>query len=105
MHGAERSILRANGPPEQPYPGNWKVCAAAEGFVAYMEALAHRIAQYGTAGIFFDWPGMAGASRRRDRIIRSATSRLSRILKKPLSKRCKASPAGANRRERRRHTP
>jgi len=53
-HGAEWSIMRPNGPPEQPYPGNWKLCPAAEGFVRYMEGVAHRLAQYGLDGIFVD---------------------------------------------------
>lgn len=53
-HGAQWSIMRPNGPPQQPYPGNWKLCPAAEGFVRYMEGLAHRLAQYGLDGIFVD---------------------------------------------------
>jgi len=54
LHGAEWSIMRPNGAPEQPYPGNWKLCPAAPGFVAYLESIARRIAQYGTDGIFVD---------------------------------------------------
>ena len=54
MHGAEWSIQRPDGPPEQPYPGNWKLCPAAQGFAAYLEGVARRIAQYGADGIFVD---------------------------------------------------
>jgi len=52
--GAEWSILLPKGPPEQPYPGNWKLCPAAQGFVGYLEGVAKRIAQYGADGIFVD---------------------------------------------------
>jgi hypothetical protein len=54
MHGAQWSIMRPNGPPVQPYPGNWKLCPAAEGFVTYLESVARRIAGYGADGIFVD---------------------------------------------------
>ncbi|MGO8952031.1 MAG: DUF6259 domain-containing protein [Rhodomicrobium sp.] len=53
-HGAQWSILRPNGPPARPYPGNWKLCPAAEGFAAYLEGVARRIAGYGMDGIFVD---------------------------------------------------
>jgi hypothetical protein len=53
-HGAQWSILRPDGPPREPYPGNWKLCPAAAGFVSYMEGLGQRIAQYGADGVFVD---------------------------------------------------
>jgi len=53
-HGAEWSIVGPGGPPAQPYPGNWKLCPAAEGFAAYLEGVARRIAGYGIDGVFVD---------------------------------------------------
>jgi hypothetical protein len=55
-HGAEWSIIAesTHSPPEEPYPGTWKPCPGAEGWVAYVESVARRIGEYGADGIFFD---------------------------------------------------
>jgi hypothetical protein len=53
-HGAQWSIMRPNGPPAEPYPGNWKLCPVAQGFVSYLEGVAQRIAHYGCDGVFVD---------------------------------------------------
>jgi hypothetical protein len=56
-HGAQWSIMGPKGPPEQPYPGTWKPCPGAEGWLAYVEGVARRIGGYGADGIFFDSQG------------------------------------------------
>jgi len=56
-HGAQWSIIGPKGPPEQPYPGTWKPCPGAEGWLAYVEGVARRIGGYGADGIFFDSQG------------------------------------------------
>jgi hypothetical protein len=56
-HGAEWSIIGPKGPPEQPYPGNWKPCPGAEGWLKYVESVARRIGTYGADGMFFDSQG------------------------------------------------
>jgi len=56
-HGAQWSIIGEKGPPEEPYPGTWKPCPGAEGWLAYVEGVARRIGGYGTDGIFFDSQG------------------------------------------------
>jgi hypothetical protein len=56
-HGAQWSIIGPKGPPQQPYPGSWKPCPGAEGWLAYVEAVARRIGGYGADGIFFDSQG------------------------------------------------
>jgi len=56
-HGAQWSLLGPQGPPEQPYPGTWKPCPGAEGWLAYVEGVARRIGGYGADGIFFDSQG------------------------------------------------
>jgi hypothetical protein len=56
-HGAQWSIIGPKGPPEQPYPGNWKPCPGAEGWLAHIEGVARRIGGYGADGIFFDSEG------------------------------------------------
>ncbi len=53
-HGRQWSILLPDGPPENPYPGNWKLCPRAQGWVGYIEGVARRIGQYGADGIFID---------------------------------------------------
>ncbi len=57
MYGAQWSIIGPSGPPEQPYPGTWKPCPGAEGWLAYVEGVARRIGGYGADGIFFDSQG------------------------------------------------
>jgi len=39
------------------YPGYWKMCPAAEGWVAHLAGVARRIGQYGADGIFIDSQG------------------------------------------------
>jgi len=56
-HGAIWSIMGPKGPPEQPYPGTWKPCPGAEGWLGYVEGVARRIGGYGADGIFFDSQG------------------------------------------------
>jgi Domain of unknown function (DUF6259) len=56
-HGAQWSIMGPKGPPEQPYPGNWKPCPGAEGWLGYIEGVARRIGSYGADGIFLDSQG------------------------------------------------
>ncbi len=56
-HGAQWSIIGPKGPPEEPYPGTWKPCPGAEGWLAYVEGVARRIGAYGADGIFFDSQG------------------------------------------------
>jgi len=56
-HGAQWSIIGPKGPPEQPYPGNWKPCPGVEGWLAYVEGVARRIGGYGADGIFLDSQG------------------------------------------------
>jgi hypothetical protein len=56
-HGAQWSIIGPKGPPEQPYPGSYKPCPGAEGWLAYVEGVARRIGGYGADGIFFDSQG------------------------------------------------
>ena len=56
-HGAQWSIIGPKGPPEQPYPGTWKPCPGAEGWLAHVEGVARRIGGYGADGIFFDSEG------------------------------------------------
>jgi hypothetical protein len=51
------AIMGPKGPPAQPYPGNWKLCPAAEGWLAYLEEVARRIGGYGADGIFLDSQG------------------------------------------------
>jgi len=52
--GRQWSILLPDGPPENPYPGCWKLCPGAPGWVAYFEDVARRIGHYGADGIFID---------------------------------------------------
>jgi len=56
-HGAEWSLIGDKGPPEEPYPGSWKPCPGAEGWLKYAEGVARRIGGYGADGIFFDSQG------------------------------------------------
>jgi hypothetical protein len=56
-HGAQWSIIAPKGPLEQPYPGNWKPCPGAEGWLAHLEGVARRIGGYGVDGIFLDSQG------------------------------------------------
>lgn len=56
-HGAQWSIIGPQGPPEEPYPGNWKPCPGVEPWLAYIEGVARRIGGYGADGIFFDSEG------------------------------------------------
>jgi hypothetical protein len=56
-HGTQWSIIGPKGPPEQPYPGTWKPCPGAEGWLAHVEGVARRIGGYGADGIFFDSEG------------------------------------------------
>ena len=51
------SIIGPKGPPAEPYPGNWKLCPGAEGWLAYIEGVARRIGEYGADGIFLDSQG------------------------------------------------
>ena len=54
-HGAEWSILQEDQQPLQvPYPKSFKMCPAASGWNAYLEAVARRLASYGADGIYFD---------------------------------------------------
>jgi hypothetical protein len=53
-HGRQWSILQPDGPLENPYPGCWKPCPGAEGWLTYIEGVARRIGQYGADGIFLD---------------------------------------------------
>jgi hypothetical protein len=56
-HGAQWTIQGPNGPLAQPYPGSFKPCPGAEGWLAYVEGVARRIGGYGADGIFFDSQG------------------------------------------------
>jgi hypothetical protein len=55
--GPRWSIMNPKGPPAQPYPGNWKLCPGAEGWLTYLEGVAGRIGRYGADGIFLDSQG------------------------------------------------
>jgi hypothetical protein len=56
QHGAEWSVVTARGPIAQ-YPGYWKMCPGAGGWLAYLETVARRIGGYGADGIFLDSQG------------------------------------------------
>ncbi|HEV8072183.1 MAG TPA: DUF6259 domain-containing protein [Planctomycetaceae bacterium] len=59
-HGAQWSVLLPGDTYVNQYPGYWKMCPAAQGWVEYLASVAHRIGQYGADGIFIDSQGWRG---------------------------------------------
>jgi len=55
--GAAWSIIGPKGPLVEPYPGHWKPCPGAQGWLTYIEGVARRIGGYGADGIFLDSQG------------------------------------------------
>lgn len=54
-HGREWSIMRPDGPLEEPYPGYWHMCAACPGWQEYLAGVCRRlVGEYGVDGIYLD---------------------------------------------------
>jgi hypothetical protein len=55
--GSEWSVIQPDGSYPSSYPGYWKMCPAAPGWVEYLAGVAKRLGQYGADGIFIDSQG------------------------------------------------
>jgi hypothetical protein len=54
-HGLEWTIMAPDGPPVQPYPGYWHMCAACPGWVEYLAGVCRRlVGEYGVDGVHVD---------------------------------------------------
>ncbi len=54
-HGLEWTIMTPDGPPVQPYPGNWHMCSACPGWIEYLAGVCRRlVGDYGVDGIHVD---------------------------------------------------